>query len=200
MKEKFKLYQGYFIILILSLICIFFLPMLGSTVGLAFAFPTTAAGWLVWGVSKLAVILINLLLFDQFVRQAKINIKDNPNFLKAQEIFNKLETPEEEYLPAPQEYLSKLYRNKGTKSFLTSALSVIAFSNAILSFNWVTMLTYLFTIVTGVIFGWITMISVEDYWTDTYYKLALRTERKQLTKEDIENVNKIEERKDSEQS
>ena len=128
MKEKFKLYQGYFIIGILSLICIFFLPMLGSTVGLSFAFPTTAAGWLIWTVSKIAVILINLLLFDQFVRQAKINVRDNEQFKSAQEIFNALETPEEEYLPTPNEYLTKLYRSKGTKSFITSALSVIAFS------------------------------------------------------------------------
>ena len=188
MKEKFKLYQGYFIIGILSLICIFFLPMLGSEVGLVFAFPTTAAGWLIWSVSKIAVILINLLLFDQFVRQAKINVKDNEQFMKAQEIFNNLSTPEEEYLPTPTEFFSRLYRNKGTKSFITSALSVVAFSNAILTFNWVTMLTYLFTIITGIIFGWITMISVEDYWTDTYYKLALKTQREQEAQKTQQNT------------
>lgn len=185
MKEKFKLYQGYLIIAILSLICIFFLPMLGSEIGLAFAFPTTAAGWLIWGSSKAAVILINLLLFDQFVRQAKINVRDNPKFIEAQTIFNKLQSPEEEYLPTPREYLSKLYRTKGATSFATSLLSVIAFSNAILTFNFVTMLTYLFTIVTGIIFGWITMVSVEDYWTDTYYKLAQKKERKQKEEEEI---------------
>lgn len=181
MKEKIKLYQGYFIIFILSLICIFFLPLIGgSTLGLAFAFPSTAAGWVIWIVSKLAVILINMLTFDQFVRQAKINVKDDPRFIEAQEIFNMLKTSEEEYLPYPNEYLSKLYRNKGTKVFITSGLSLIAFSNAILSFNWVTMLTYLFTIVTGLIFGWITMIGVEEYWTDTFYKLAKREQQKQI--------------------
>ena len=45
------------------------------------------------------------------------------------------------------------------------------------------MLTYLFTIITGIIFGWITMISVEDYWTDTYYKLAIKTQREQEKKQ-----------------
>lgn len=203
MKEKFKLYQGYFIIGILSLICIFFLPMLGSTVGLAFSFPTTTAGWLVWSISKLAVILINLLLFDQFVRQAKVNVRNNKNFQAAQNIFNTLETPEEENLPTPHEFLSKLYRTKGVTSFITSALSVIAFSNAILTFNWVTMLTYLFTIITGIIFGWITMISVEEYWTDTYYKLALKTQREQEKKQSLEeniNVNNPQKRECSSQS
>lgn len=204
MKEKFKLYQGYFIIAILSLICIFFLPLLGSEIGLSFAFPTTAAGWLIWIVSKLAVIIINLLLFDQFVRQAKINIKDEEKFIEAQKIFNELETPEEEHLPSPQEFLGKLYRTKGTKTVIGSVLSVVAFSSAILTFNWVTMLTYLFTIVGGIIFGWITMITVEDYWTDTYYKLAQKTKREQekekLSLEDTTNVNNIEQRNDSSQS
>ena len=189
MKEKLKLYQGYFIIGILSLVCVFFLPMLGSSVGLAFAFPNTWAGWFIWVVSKLAIVLINMLLFDQFVRQAKINIKDNENYVKAQSIFDALETPEEEYLPGPNEYLHRLYRSKGTKVMITSALSVFAFSNALLTFNWITMLTYLFTVTTGIIYGWITMLSVEDYWTDTYYKLALRVQKKNAEKHEEKNEN-----------
>lgn len=209
MKEKIKLYQGYFIIIILSLISVFFLPALGSSVGLAFAFPTTAAGWLVWTGGKLAVTAINILLFDQFVRQAKLNVRDNEHFKIAQEIFNNLETPEEEYLPGPAEFFRKLYRSKGTSLFFTSILSLIAFSNAILTFNWITMLTYLFTIVTGIIFGWITMANVEDYWTDTYYKLALKTQRQKESEKSvpkqaeltpaayIENINSLLEEKEN---
>ena len=200
MKEKLKLYQGYFIIFILSLISIFFLPMLGSTVGLAFALPTTAAGWVVWIVSKLAVIMINMLLFDQFVKQAKINIKDNPNYIAACRIFDELSPLSEEELLEPAEYFSKLYRSKGTKVMLTSALSVVALSNAILTFNWVSMLTYLFTVVTGLVYGWITMATVEDYWTEDYYKLALRKQKQLKPLEETINVTQITERDDSSQS
>lgn len=202
MKEKLKLYSGYFIIGILSLISIFFLPMIGSSIGLGFNFPITAAGWLVWSVSKLAVILINMLLFDQFVKQAKINIKDNENFLAAQAIFNELHGEEEEKLLYPKQFLSKLYRSKGSKVFITTALSVVALSNAILTFDWVTMLTYTFTVVTGIIYGWITMATVETYWTEDYYKLALKVQKENqekaavtapsLTPEEyVENVNQI---------
>ena len=189
MKEKIKQYQGYFIIAILSMICIFFIPMMGSSVGVKFLIPTTIAGWVIWIVSKLAVILINMLIFDQFIRQGKINVKDNPNFLKAQAIFNQLETPEEEHLPTPREYFGRLYRSKGIKLFLSSLLSLVAFSNAILSFNWVTMLTYLFTIVVGIIFGWINMLEVENYWTDTYFKLALKIEKENFSEEKIDGNN-----------
>lgn len=188
MKEQLKLYQGYIIIVILSLISVVFLPMLGTEIGLAFAFPTTAAGWLVWGASKLAVTIINILLFDQFVRQAKINIKDNENFIKAQEIFNRLETPEEEFLPTPRQFFGKLYRTKGVTLFFTTLLSLVAFSNALLTFNYITMLTYLFTIVMGCVFGWITMANVEDYWTDTYYKLALKTQRQAESEKPVPKV------------
>ena len=190
MKEKLKLYQGYFIILILSLISIFFLPMLGSTVGLAFAFPATAAGWVVWTVSKLAVIMINMLLFDQFVKQAKINVKDNPNYVEACRIFNQLSPLGEEEILDPATFLSKLYRTKGTKVMATSALSVVALSNAILTFNWISMLTYLFTVITGLVYGWITMATVENYWTEDYYKLALRKLKTSETKNNSEeNLN-----------
>ena len=183
MKEKIKAYQNYAIIALLSIISIFFLPMVGSGVGLAFNIPTTAAGWLVWITSKLAVILINMLLFDQFVKQAKINIKDNPNYLAAAEIFNTLETEESQKLLYPKEFFKRLYRNKGTKVFFSSLLSVIAFSNALLTFDWISMLTYLFTIITGCIYGWITMINVETYWIEDYYKLALKEQKIQIEKQ-----------------
>lgn len=200
MKEKLKLYQGYFVIFILSLISIFFLPMLGSTVGLGFSLPTTAAGWVVWLVSKLAVIIINMLLFDQFVKQAKINIKDNPQYLEACRIFNTLNPEGEEEILEPAAFLSKLYRTKGTKVMLTSALSVVALSNAILTFNWVTMLTYLFTVVMGIIYGFITMATVEEYWVEDYYKLAIRKQNKHLKSEETINVTQITERDSSSQS
>lgn len=209
MKEQLKLYQGYIIIILLSLISVIFLPMIGTAVDLGFAFPNTAAGWLIWIASKLAVTTINILLFDQFVRQAKINIKDNENYLKAQAIFNELETPEEEFLPTPREYLGKLYRTKGVTLFFTTLLSLVAFSNALLTFNWVSMLTYLFTIVMGCIFGWITMANVEDYWTDTYYKLALKILRQSESEKTdekqaeltpaayVENINSLLEEKEN---
>jgi hypothetical protein len=39
------------------------------------------------------------------------------------------------------------------------------------------MLSYLFTIVGGIVFGWITMASVEEYWTEDYYKLAIKKQK-----------------------
>ena len=170
-KEKWRLYQNYIIIGILSFLSVFFLPLLGTEVGLGFKVPNTWAGWLVWAITKLCVVTINILLLDQFIKQAKVNIKDNQRFKEADDYYTlNSNDGEEEYLPAPKEYISKLYKNKGITTTVTSALSVFGLTSAILTFDWVSMLTYLFTIVFGIIFGWMTMNNVEEYWTDTYYR------------------------------
>ena len=58
-----------------------------------------------------------------------------------------------------------------TSTAISSILGVFGLTQAILSFDWVAMLTYFFTVVFGLVFGWITMNEVEYYWTNTYYKL-----------------------------
>ena len=63
-RDKWRFYQNYIIIGILSLISVFFLPMLGSEIGLGFKVPNTLAGWIVWTLTKLCVVAINMLLLD----------------------------------------------------------------------------------------------------------------------------------------
>lgn len=179
MREKWKFYQNYIIIGILSMISVFFLPMLGSEIGLGFKVPNTCAGWIVWILTKMCIVAINIMLLDQFIKQAKVNVRDNEQFKEADDFYT-VKDDEEEYLPSPKEFLSKLYRGKGITTTITSALSVFGLTSAILTFDWVSMLTYLFTIVFGIIFGWITMNNVEDYWTNTYYKKYKRDKQKGL--------------------
>ena len=168
-KERWRFYQNYIIIGVLSLISVFFLPMLGTEVGLGFNVPNTWAGWIVWTLTKLCIVVINILLLDQFIKQAKVNVRDNERFKEADAYYTIKDT-EDEYLPGPKEYLSKLYRSKAISTTITSGLSVFGLTSAILTFDWVSMLTYLFTIIFGLVFGWMTMNNVEEYWTDIYYR------------------------------
>lgn len=195
LNQKWRDYQNYIIIAILSIVSIFFLPMLGSEVGLGWKVPNTTAGWVVFIVTKLSIVTINILMLDQFIKQAKVNVKDDERFIEADTWFTlQLKSDEDEGyydLPSPKEYLSKLYKNKGVTSLITSTLSVFGFTQAILSFDWVSMLTYLFTIVIGLIFGWITMNNVEEYWTTIYYKRYLQ-EKKKNEKEGSKGVLKEE--------
>ena len=188
MKQQWRVYQNYIIIAILSFISVFFLPMLGTSVGIGFNVPDTWAGWIVWVLTKLCIIVVNILIFDQFVKQAKVNVRDNEKFIKAEEILNNIKEEAEEILPAKM-YINSLYKKKGITLGITTVLSIFGLTNAILTFDWVSMLTYIFTIVMALIFGWITMNEVEEIWTDKHYKYALKIKNEK----EIENVRNQEE-------
>ena len=172
-------YRNYIIIGILSCLAVFFLPMLGSEIGLGFKVPNTTAGWVVYIITKICIIAINLLIFDQFMKRAKINVESNEYFKKAEEII--MDTfdisKEEEILPAKY-YIRKLYRNKMITTAIFTILGVFGFTNAVLTFDWISMLSYTFTIILGLVFGWISMTDAENIWIEKHYKYALKLKKK----------------------
>lgn len=169
--DKWRIYQYYAIIGIISLIALLFLPMIGSEAGLEWQLPTTVAGWTVYVITKLMVATINILIFHCFVQQAKVNCRDNKNYKEATELL--MSTQKKEYEPrSPHKYLNGIYGKKGTTIFITSVLSVVGLTQAVLTFDWVSMLTYLFTIIVGVIFGILVMNSTEEYWCNEYLAYA----------------------------
>lgn len=169
-KIKQKLY--YFIIGFISLIALTFLPMLGSTVGLQWNVPNTFVGWIVWIATKLIIATINVLIFHSFMEQAKLNVKDNPKYIEAREILMQLD--KKLILPrSPEVWNKKQYTHKGVTVFISTALATIALTQAILAFDWVSMLSYLFTIIMGLIFGILQMKTAEEYWTDEFWRYAI---------------------------
>ena len=176
-KFEYRKWQYYVIIGVVSLIAVFFLPMIGSEAGLAWKLPNTMVGWVVYVVSKLIIAGINILLFYCFMEQAKVNIQDDPKYVEANEILLKTLNAKELKPRSPQEWNKKEYGSKGISIFATSMLSAVGLTQAILTFDWVSMLTYLFTIIMGVIFGVIQMNKAEDYWTNEYWKYAKMVQR-----------------------
>ena len=180
--DKIKQYLYYFIIGIISLISLCFLPMLGTGVGLAWNIPNTTVGWIVWIVVKLIVAIINILIFHCFMQQAKVNVKDNDNYKKARDIL--IHEKVKEVLPkSPHKWNIEQYGKKGVTIFIASALSTVALTQALLTFDWVSMLTYLFTIIMGLIFGVLQMKTAEEYWTNEYLEYALLYQQNQRDKQ-----------------
>lgn len=178
---EWKRYIYYGIIGIISLIACVFLPMLGSDVGLEFVLPNTVVGWIVYILIKILVAAVNILLFYCFMEQAKLNVKDNENFIKANEILHKLKNKVR--LPrSPHTWNKSQYGRKGTTVVITSLLSAFALTNAILRFNLIEMLTYSFIMVVGLIFGIISMKNAECYWTGEYYEYALMVQNEENKK------------------
>ena len=184
--EKAKLWLNYIIIGVVSLIALIFFPMIGSTVGLGWNTPTTIVGWIVWTVIKVLVAILNIIIFHCFMCQAKVNIKDNEQYIKARKILKEIEN--KNIIPtAPNKWVRRQYGFKGTSIGVLTAISTIALSQAILTFDWVAMLTYFFTVIMGVVFGILQMKSAEEYWTEEYYEYALYIQKQNLKSEEKPN-------------
>lgn len=169
--EKWKRIQYYCIIGVISVIALFFLPMIGTEVGLAWNLPNTIPGWVVYVVSKLLVATINILIFHCFNLQGKLNSMGNPKYQEAALIMGTIN--QKEYIPrSPKEYTTTIYGKKGVLVFTTSVLSAVGLTQAVLTFDWVSMLTYLFTVIMGLIFGVLQMNACEEYWTEEFWLYA----------------------------
>lgn len=177
MNFNIKHYQYYIIIGVVSVIALLFLPLIGSEAGLAWNVPDTTTGWVVYVVSKLMVAGINILIFHCFNMQGKENVKDNPLYLEAMDILS-LKLDGGDYSPvAPEVWTRKVYGKKCITIFCTSILSAVGLTQAVLTFDWVSMITYLVTIIMGVIFGILQMNEAENYWTTEFWRYAKKIEK-----------------------
>ena len=188
-REKAKQNMYYILIGIISFISVAFLPMVGSTVGLSWNLPDTPTGWVVWAISRLIIATINVLIFYSFMEQAKLNVAKDPHYIEATEIL--LKAKKADHTPrSPRKWQALQYGKRGTKIFISSALSVVALGQAILSFDWVSMLAFIFTIAMGIVFGVLQMKKAEAYWTDEFYRYALMIKEEEAKKpEEIVNDN-----------
>lgn len=184
-KFELKKYLYYGLVGVISFIILVFLPMLGSETEMGFKFPNTTSGWFIYILSKIIVSVMNVLIFYCFMEQAKVNVGDDPHYKEANEILQKI--LDKKYLPrSPRIWNTQQYSTKAVSIFLTTLMSAFVFTNAILTYDWVTALTYIFTLIFGLIFGVLQMKSAEKYWTNEYYLYAL------MRKEEIEQEkNKI---------
>lgn len=173
MLNKAKLYTYYIIIGVVSLIALVFLPMIGSTADMGFKVPDSAVGWVVWIFTRIIVAALNMLIFYCFMEQAKINVKDDQDYKEALQVLANTVSNNKERAPrSPEKWQAQQYSRKGVFIFSATLLGTVALTQAILTFDWVTMLTYLFTIIMGIIFGVVQMKSAELYWTTEFVRYA----------------------------
>lgn len=190
LREKLSLNFYYCLIFILSLLVMtvapMFTPSANTDIGISAIFPHSVIGWAIYVCTKLFVGAVNLLLFHCFVKQAKLNIKDNEKYVEACKIYDMYH--QKEYNPrSPKEYFGQLYRRKGFMIFLTSILSSIVLVNAILAFDLTAFVTYSITILMGIIFGILKMKEVEAYWIGEFYDSAIKLKNKYIKQEDLAN-------------
>ena len=172
-KEVLRNNLYYVIIAVLSIGVLTIFPFLHSDLEADLLFPTTKAGWYLFWFEKISITCINLAIFTAFKKQGKLNILEDPKYKEAQELMNKVKTKVFKPL-SPVQYQAKSYGKKGTTLIMTTMASLIAITNMILRFNYLSLISYGVTIVMGIIFGIFAMKSDEIYWTNDYYFYALQ--------------------------
>ena len=184
---KMKMKNGIYYILtaLLSIVSIVVFPMLDNS-NLTFkdTFPTTATGWTLWIIERVLIIVMNLLILNNFVLQARRNIKDNDNYIQANKILDKYKP--KGYKPqSPSQYMSRMYLKKGGSLIITAAASLITIGEAAVNYNYLLLIATVVTIVFAIVFGVVAMHNTEMYWTTEYLDYAHMIE---------DNRNKIEEK------
>lgn len=191
LREIANQYIYYGIIFALSLIMLMVFPFLGSSLGLQWNIPDTVAGWVVFITTSVCQSLCNVLIFVCFIRQARLNSQDHPNFIEANEIMIK-KVRKQKKPKSPEQFLSTTYISKGSMVAIGTFLGFIGLSSALLVFDVVTFIAALITVVIAIVFGIISMKKVELYWQFDYLEYAKYSEAQhELVKaQSIDNVSK----------
>ena len=173
LRSKFRGYAYYLLIAVISLISIVFLPMLGSELDGGFKWPESKIGWVIWIMTRAGIAVVNVCFFALFKAQAKLNVSNDKNYKEACDILNRYNRYKKIIPRSPAKYNLMSWGVKGTTLLISSIFSTFAFAEAILKFDLVAFLSYVFTIVVGLIFSYFTMRRDEDYYIDEFYQYAL---------------------------
>lgn len=194
--------KAYFIIIVLvSLISVvvppLFMGCLSSDIGLAF--PKTIESWILWGIMNASIAICNISILVLFKLQARKNSSSNKNFIEANEILHRRSGRKEVLIPrSPAKMNAEDYSKKILAILITTFTSSITLTSLILSFDWMTLLACLISIIITLCVSWITMIRNEEYWCEEYLLYAKWID-KELDKKEKESV-KPEELSENERS
>lgn len=170
-REAFKNYKNYGIIIVLTLVTVTLFPLLGTQVGMEANYPTTVVGWIVWSVTKIALCVDNIFIFQAFVDQAELNVQYEPRYIEAREIVRKYRIGK--YKPmSPEERRRKMFSKKVIITVLTSLISV-ALTEAILKYNFADLIAYTISMIMAIVFGILSMADQEKYWVEEFYDYAI---------------------------
>ena len=113
------------------------------------------------------------IIFHSFIKQGKLNIKDNPEYLQALDILSSIKPKNtDKRAPSPAKYHASVYTKKGLSLIVSSFLSLMVFGEAILRLDYVALISYAITLIIGIVFGILQMKDEEYYWTSTFLTYA----------------------------
>ena len=173
--NTFKQYAFYGIIAVILVIVLFIVPLLSGGINandFRYYLPKSVRGWIVFWAIRGGTVVGNMCVYGLFKAQAKTNAKDNPNFIKANEMLNKLYGTKQFIPHSPKQKAIKDWTTKGVVVLLTTAAESIVIGSLIFNWDNVTFLSCITSSITAVLFGIVAMIKDEVYWTEEYLAYA----------------------------
>ena len=175
--ETFKQYFNYGVVAIVSLLTLMVAPALESAISGELSYPDTAQGWIFWAIGRIAITIVNLVIFTALDRQSEVNARNNENYQQARKILEKNDAKQKIAL-SPEQLIRKTYLKKIPLIILGSAASLVALSQVILNYSLATLISYIFTVAMDIAFAIWHMIDKEvNYWSDEYLRYALQQQK-----------------------
>lgn len=173
--EMFKNFALYMVIIIILLIVLFVVPFIAGGINaedFGYYLPKSTAGWIVFWAIRGGTVVGNIAVFALFKSQAKINSKNHPNFIEANELLN-AQNGKQGFIPrSPKSMNKREWLSKGITMIVFTAAESIVIGSLVLNFDIMTFLSCLTSSVTAVLFGIVTMLKNEVYWTEEYLLYA----------------------------
>lgn len=169
------------IIALVSLLAIIIPPLVNGCLSgdISMNFPKSVEGWILWGLLNGGTAIGNISLLFLFKLQAKKNCRTNENFLKANEILNRLAGKEEVFIPrSPAKMNTQAYSKKILTILLSTLASSVVLTSLVINFDWMTLLSCILSVLIALCVSWVAMINDETYWTEEYLLYAIMTEKK----------------------
>lgn len=188
LREQLKLYTYYILIAILSLLSVIVFPILNSTADISDTFPKDPTGWVMYCLIRVLVVVMNMLIFTNFLQQSKLNVKDEVNYKRANQILGRCK-PKDYHPRSPKQYLTKEYTVKGAFLVVGTVASLFVIGNAIINYDYMLLIATVFSVITSIVFGIMTMRKAEIYYVSEYLDYALLIEKKlnqKVTRKEIE--------------
>ena len=175
--ETFKQYFNYGVVAIVSMLTLMVAPALESAISGKLSYPDTAQGWIFWAIGRIAITVINLVIFTALDKQSEVNAKNNENYIRAKQILESNEAQQRIAL-SPKQIKTKTYLSKIPFIILGSAASLVALSQIIFNYNLATLISYIFTVAMDIAFAIWHMIDKEvNYWSDEFLRYALQQQK-----------------------
>ena len=187
-----KQYLYYIIIGIFTFIVLVFMPMLGSSIDGGLKLPQGKGAWVMFVITRVFIAVTNIIIFYSFMQQAKLNVRNNKEYIEANKILLRVKNKRERKPMSPKKWEASQYLKKGTTLAIGTVFALFSLSQAILTYKYTDLISYVLLIFLATVFGIFQMKKAEIYWTTEYYRYAKMVEEENKPVEEIQKINDTE--------